>query len=449
MTLAMGRRRVHHSGMGALSRIGIRWIGLALATSGFLACSSDETAGPSGAANGTGGAPNTGGSSGSGGATGGTSGAGGATTGGATSANGGAISGSGGAAPGGTAGSGGQSTGGSGNGGQSTGGSASGGAAGQGTLSERYPGDVGIDSDPAVLFHDNFEGGWGRWDGPTADTAHLTIENNSGTARAGSRYLRSTVTTADLAANQYISSSTRVTFSRRVDEIYWRFYARFPNVAPNPHHWVRMAAGNDTYNSSGLANTVPAGDQGFWFDFDADNDNRFNFYVYWYKMRSGRCNDGTATPGCAGDQGSTYYYGNVFQPPGRNAFPLDRWFCIEIHAKANTVGSSDGELSFHVDDVLVGDYGPSYPDGTWLRAQFYAGGCTFSACTPPAPFEGFDFRSASDVGFKSIFLDAYYERDTSAQKRSVLEGRGLTVSDEQTIYYDDVVAATSRIGCAR
>jgi hypothetical protein len=31
----------------------------------------------------------------------------------------------------------------------------------------------------------------------------------------------------------------------------------------------------------------------------------------------------------------------------------------------------------------------------------------------------------------------------------VLEGRGLTVSDEQTIFYDDVVAATTRIGCAR
>jgi hypothetical protein len=210
-----------------------------------------------------------------------------------------------------------------------------------------------------------------------------------------------------------------------------------------------MAAGNDTYNSSGLANTVPPGDQGFWFDFDADNDDLFNFYVYWYKMRSGRCNDGTATPGCAGDQGTTYHYGNGFQPPGQSAFPRDQWFCIEIHAKANTVGSSDGELAFYKDDTKVGDYGPGYPDGTWLRDQFHVGGCSFSACTPPVPFEGFDFRSASDVGFKSIFLDAYYERDTSAQKRAVLEGRGLTVSDEQTIYYDDVVAATTRIGCAR
>ncbi len=324
-----------------------------------------------------------------------------------------------------------------------------GGAMTAATLSDRYPGDEGIAGDPSVLFHDDFESGWGRWDGPTSDTRYLHLETDSSTAHAGSAYLRSTVTTADLATDMYISSSTRVTFDRRVDEVWWRYYARFPEIAPNPHHWVRMAAGDADYASSGLANTVPAGDDGFWFDFDANNDDVFNFYVYWYQMRSGRCNDGTAIPGCEGDQGTTYYYGNGFQPPGQTPFPRDAWFCIEIHAKANTVGATDGELSFWIDDGLVGDFRPGYPDGTWLRDQFHTGGCDFSACTPPEPFEGFDFRSSDQVGFKSIFLDAYYERDSSARKRMVLEERGLTVSDAQTILYDDVVVATERIGCRR
>jgi len=327
---------------------------------------------------------------------------------------------------------------------------AGGGDAGTGsTLSDRYPGDEGIDSDPSVLFHDDFEGGWGRWDGPTGDTRYLTILNDAATANAGSQYLQSKVTTADLAENMYISASPRVTFDRRVDEIWWRFYARFPVVAPNPHHWIRMAAGNASWDRSGLANTVPGGGDGFWFDFDANNNDQFDFYVYWYKMRSGRCNDGSATPGCAGDQGTTYYYGNVFRPPEQTPFPRDAWFCVEIHAKANTVGNQDGELSFYIDDALVGDYRPGYPNGTWLRAQFHTDGCTFSACTDPVPFEGFDFRADASVGFKAIYLDAYYERDSSARKRQALEDRGLTVSDEQIIYYDDVVAATERIGCRR
>lgn len=324
-----------------------------------------------------------------------------------------------------------------------------GGSAATGTLSERYPGDRGIGSDPAVLFHDDFESGWGRWDGPTADTRYLTLLTDESSAHAGRRALRSRVTSADLQMTEYISSAAYVDFERRVDEVYWRFYARFPELAPNPHHWVRMAAGNASWAGSGRANTVPPGDQGFWFDFDANNADQFNFYVYWYKMRSGRCNDGSATPGCPGDQGMTYYYGNVFEPPMQRAFPRDRWFCIEIHAKTNSVGTSDGALSFWIDDQLVGDYRPGTPSGTWLRAQFHTGGCTFSACTPPQPFSGFDFRSSAEVRFKSIILDAYYERNSSAAKRQELERRGLTLSDAQTILYDDVVVATQRIGCAR
>jgi hypothetical protein len=212
--------------------------------------------------------------------------------------------------------------------GSDTGGDGGTGGNGTGSLSDRYPGDRGIGSDPAVLFHDDFETGWGRWDGPTENTEYLSIVSDTSGAHGGAGFLKSTVTTEHLQAEQYISSSTRVTFSRRVDEIHWRFYARFPNIAPNPHHWVRMAAGDEAYDSSGLANTVPPGDGGFWFDFDADNDDQFNFYVYWYKMRSGRCNDGSATPGCAGDQGTTSYYGNVFQPSDQQAFPRDRWLCV-------------------------------------------------------------------------------------------------------------------------
>jgi hypothetical protein len=164
-------------------------------------------------------------------------------------------------------------------------------------------------------------------------------------------------------------------------------------------------------------------------------------------MRSGRCNDGSATPGCAGDQGTTYYYGNTFRPPGQTPFPRDKWFCVEIRARVNTVGSSDGELAFWIDDKLVDEYKPGHPVGTWLRDTFHTGGCTFSACTPPKPFEGFDFRSSAEVRFKRIFLDAYYQQDTFASKKAALENKGLTVSDEQTIYYDDVVVATQRIGC--
>ncbi len=75
------------------------------------------------------------------------------------------------------------------------------------------------------------------------------------------------------------------------------------------------------------------------------------------------------------------------------------------------------------------------------------GGCSWSSCTPPVPFEGFDFRTSADVKFKEILLDAYYERGSSADKRPTMVTAGLTVSDQQTILYDDVVVAEERIGC--
>lgn len=318
-----------------------------------------------------------------------------------------------------------------------------------GSLSERYPGDEGLADDPSVLFFDDFETGWGRWDGPTADTDYLHLEASEAEANAGSGYLRSTVTVADLEAQMYIGASPRYAFDRRVPTVYWRFYARFPELSPNPHHWVRLAAGDESYDRSGIANTVPPGDEGFWFDFDANDDDEFSFYTYWHEMRSGRCNDGSAVPGCAGDQGSTYYFGNTFRPWDQTPYPRDTWFCIELRAEVNGVGESDGSLAFWIDDRAIGDYGPGRPEGTWLRDSFHEGGCEFSACTAPAPFEGFDFRTSDEVGFKAIFLDSYYERDSSARRRMVLEERGLTVSDRQTVLYDDVVVATERIGCRR
>ena len=314
------------------------------------------------------------------------------------------------------------------------------------TLSERHPGDAGLTEDPSVLFHDDFEAGWGRWNSPDADTAYLTMQSDAATAHAGSGYLQSRVTRQDLEETMYISSASKISFERQ-EEIYWRFYARMPEVAPNPHHWVRVAAGNEAWNSSGLANTVPAGDEGFWFDLDINNRDVFNFYTYWHQMRSGRCDDGSATPGCEGDQGSTYYYGNTFRPPTQTAYPRDEWFCIELRAKANSVSQSDGELSFWINDELIGDYRPGNPNGTWLRDSFHTDGCEFSACTAPEPFEGFDFRTSAEVGFKSVILDAYYERGSSQNKRAALEALGLTVSDNQIIFYDDVVVATERIGC--
>jgi hypothetical protein len=306
--------------------------------------------------------------------------------------------------------------------------------AGAQTLSARYPGDQGIDADPAVLFHSDFENGLAGWTRFTNNADQISVLTDAAVANGGSKYLRAQVTRTQLAANQYISANAQLDLSRRVPEVFWRFYARFVGQTATPHHWVRVAAGAAGFQSDGLANTVPPGDQGFWFDLDAHADQLLSFYVYWYKMRSGRCNDGTAIAGCAGDQGTTYYYGNNFSPAGQTPFARDAWLCIEVRAKANAIGASDGALSLWMNDTLVGEYKPGSPRGRWLRDNFFTWGQYYQDVQA---FEGFDFRSSADVLLKRVTLDAYYERGTLP----------AAAPEAQVILYDDVVVATSRIGC--
>lgn len=310
-------------------------------------------------------------------------------------------------------------------------------------LSAKHPRDEGMATDPAVLFHSDFEkdlAGFTDW---TKDPARIAVVTDASTAHGGAKYLSATVTKSMLKGSlgPYVAAMAQVRLAKQVDQLYWRFHVRFVGKSAVPHHWVRLAAGNATYDSDGLANTVPPGNAGFWFDFDARDSGIFGFYAYWHKMRSGRCNDGTAVPGCAGDQGTTYYYGNNFVPAGQAAFPRDAWFCVELMAKANTVGTTDGALSYWKDDALVGTYEPGKPRGRWLRDNFYSWGPYF---VDERAFEGFDFRTAADVRFKKITLDAYYELGSLTQREKDL---GTTFPEAQQILYDDLVVATERIGC--
>jgi len=312
---------------------------------------------------------------------------------------------------------------------------------GNGTgLSGKYPGDKGIESDPAVLFHSDFENGFAGWTSHSNDKTLLDVDTNAQLAHGGMSYMRASVSRTRLAQDQYIGVNAQFDFAKRVPVAYWRFYTRFvANTAP-PHHWVRFAGGTATYQSDGLANTKPPGDQGFWYDLDAHDDGNLNFYVYWYKMRSGRCNDGSATPGCPGDQGTTYYYGNNFTPAGQKPFVRDAWICIELMTKVNTVGQLDGETALWMNDALVGEYKTGTPKGRWLRDNFYSWGPYFQ---DQGGFEGFDFRSSADVLVKRITLDTYYEKGSLDTRIA----NGLVAPETQTILYDDVVVATTRVGC--
>lgn len=308
-------------------------------------------------------------------------------------------------------------------------------------ISAQYPGDEGIASHPSVLFHSDFESGLEGWDSYTQNPSRLDVIDDSSRAHGGSRFLRAEITRAMLEDDPYISAQARKRFEP-VDEIYWRFHARFVGNTAPPHHWVRTIALSDSYSADGHAGFKPGGADGFWFDFDVRNDDTFKFYTYWHEMRSWMCNDGTTDPGCAGYNGPSQnpYYGNNFHYEGQSSFPRDQWFCLELHGKANTVGSYDGELAYYLDGVEGARYRTGEPNGRWLRENFFSHGQYFE---DQGPFEGFNFRTDEGVGWRLVVLDAYYQKNTLDSK----EANGYPVQERQTILYDDVVVATERIGC--
>ena len=306
-------------------------------------------------------------------------------------------------------------------------------------LSAKYPGDVGIQYDPSVINYTNFENGYNGWTNydPGTIGRYINIVDNPAMANGGSHYLQTTVTMSQLNSNlgPYISAYVQYQLPTPVPVLYERMYVQIVGNTLHPHHWIRVTAGNPTYNSDGLADTVPGGNNGFWYNFDLTSNNTFFYYVYWYLMRSGRCNNGTAVPGCAGDQGVTYYYGNGFNPANQTPMPRNKWFCLELETKVNDVGQSNGLLKYWVNNQLVGDFEQGTPLGTWLRDQFFTFG---QYDTNPQPFSGFNFRSASDVLIKRVLLGSYYQANDAYMANA---------SQDQTILYDDVVLATQRIGC--
>lgn len=308
-------------------------------------------------------------------------------------------------------------------------------------LSAQYPDDEEIGSDPDVIFHSDFESGLAGWDVTTNNDEQLNVESNHSMANGGERYLRTTITRSMLEENPYISAKARKIIEPE-DEIYWRFYARFEGNTAPPHHWVRAVALNETYSADGHAGYKPSGDDGFWFALDPLNDDTFKFYTYWHEMHSWMCNDGSTSSDCAGYNGpsSSPHYGNNFNYVDQTAFPRDEWFCVEIHGKANTPGSYDGALSFYINNKLVANYETGQPNGRWLRESFYTQGQYYR---DDGPFEGFNFRTDSNVAWRQITLDSYYQKDTLDRK----EANGYPVQEEQTILYDDVVVARRRIGC--
>ena len=280
-------------------------------------------------------------------------------------------------------------------------GTGGGGAAGTGAtggagglISPQYPRDVGIASDPRVLFASDFENGLAGWTRYTNNTDQITVLTDATLAHAGSQFLRAQVTRTPAGRRLRTSRPTRSTNSPRASPRSTGAFTRASSARPpRPTTGSASAAGTPSYQSDGLANTVPPGDQGFWFDLDASRDETVQLLRLLVQDALGPLQRRQRHAGLRGRSGHHLLLRQQLLARRPDAVRrATRWFCLEIHAKANTVGTSDGELALWMDDALVGEYKPGTPRGRWLRDNFYTWGQYYEDVQA---FEGFDFRSST------------------------------------------------------
>ena len=285
-------------------------------------------------------------------------------------------------------------------------------------LAARYPGDRGIEQDPDVVFADGFE--------DFEDDAVAT----DGAGQKGMKWdiAWHTVRIAREPANVHggkqaveirheeapMSHGTGKVFEEGFDTLHVRYYMKFHKEFPGCHHvgmnmWagapgVIMASGTD-HSATGVR---PDGQNHFVVSLDAAAPSRRSSdrppgrsNIYCYHMdQVGRYGDQFFPSGRVRPRENTGLHGADFIPrPGFTA-ELDRWHCYEFMVRANTPGKRDGRVAFWVDGVLQGD------------------------------FPNLRLRNVDTLKVNNVYLSSYSSR----------------IRPNQTLWYDDVVVATSYIG---
>jgi hypothetical protein len=300
-------------------------------------------------------------------------------------------------------------------------------------FSGKYPGDLGIDKDPAVVWAENFEEGTvdavvARYD-DHKNTPGMTLQTDVPTKSGGKSSMKLVAGGATDATDFYKQLPDH-------DELWVRWYVKYQASGKWHHTGVWFGGYNPPIPyPNPQAGLKPNGDDRVSFSIEpvygvGSPGVRLDTYDYWMNMHSWM-----DVP-----SGTTAYYGNA--TINQKSFVVDEeaWMCLEAHAKMNDdVASSKGAvLEVWKNDALVQHFDDSSPLGYWVKDKFCADAADGNECT--------DYRPAGvtlapeDIQFRStaaLELNAFWPQNY------------VTDPSEAWIEFDDMIVATARIGCLR
>lgn len=281
-------------------------------------------------------------------------------------------------------------------------------------IAAKFPGDAGIERDPAVLFHDDFE----EYGQPAELHKKWSVVAHEGNMRiaeepAHVRHGKRAVEFANPVQQSGLSVELRELLKNEQDVVFLRFYSKFEKDYDHPrgsqHNGGVIAA---HYYPGGRATPgIPAdGTNKFLVGFetergDSPSPGPLNIYVY-HPEQGGRFGDhiyptGKVVPSIIRSPAPPpITFGPHFVPRPDFIPELGRWYCYEFMVQANTPGQRDGRVALWVDGKLIAD------------------------------FPNFRFRDVASLKIDSIGIGLYLRPNPRENKK----------------WFDDVVAATSYIG---
>jgi hypothetical protein len=273
-------------------------------------------------------------------------------------------------------------------------------------IAARYPGDVGIGSDSAVLFADDFEsyssaaGLTGRWN-EAYHTANIRIATEPGNVISGRQALEFTVP----QASSEVSNTAVKYVSPEQDVLFLRYYAKYDagfNVLGSSHNGSTISARYccpgvraDGYNKFLVSYEAWRGETA------TANPGELNSYIYHPDQRDIWGDHFFPTGTVLPFSYLPFNFGPEFVSRPDVLPVLGRWYSYELMVKANTPGLRDGRVAFWLDGKLIAD------------------------------FPNLRLRETSALKIDRFTIDLHVKSNTLSVARK---------------WYDNVVAATSYIG---
>jgi hypothetical protein len=301
-------------------------------------------------------------------------------------------------------------------------------------LAATHPCDQGIAGDPAVVWAENFEEGsvggvTSRYDSAN-NPPGMALVADVPAKSCGKASLKLTSGVNANATDLYKRLSGK-------DELFVRYYAKYQAGTQWHHTGVWFGGYNpSTPYPNPMAGLKPNGDDRFSISIEpvygvGAANPRLDTYDYWMQMHSWM-----DVP-----SGNTAYYGNAIVH--QTGFIVDdaQWMCLEVHVKLNTdpASSTGAALDVWKNDALIRHFDAQAPVGCWIKDKFCPAGADGTECT--------SYPNLCAMPY--VPLDQQWRSTTALELNYFWPQNYITQGPDGSVQYDDMVVATSRVGCLR